>query len=173
MRFLWIPATGCKVIADFLAVMLIYNYYDMRLPFQSPNFWFDYFWAVPFFILSVIIFSVWSSSSWKHATYISTLFVANMFLCFLAGGIIGFWNNPWLVVSGWLWIIAVGVCLVVRYVRSLFSHPRQQEGWNHRLGGVRLVCTCVICLVLAVVHLCSAALGHYTRLQRPHTRVIR
>ena len=121
MRFLWVPATGCKAIADFLAVVLIYLYY------VSTNYWFDYFWAVPLIFLSVIIFCVWASSCWRRATRISIVFVANMFLCFLAGGIIGFWNNPWLVVSGWLWIVAVGVCLVVRYVRSLFSPPRQQD----------------------------------------------
>ena len=126
MRFLWVPATGCKAIADFLVVLLVYYHYVMKLTLLSPN-WFDYFWAVPLIFLSVIIFIVWASSCWRRATRISTVFVANMFLCFLAGSIVGFWNNPWLVVSGWLWIFAAGVCLVVRYVRSLFSPPRQKD----------------------------------------------
>jgi len=125
MRFIWIPATVCKAVADLFVVLLVYYHYIRKVTLQSPP-WFDYFWVVPFIIVAVIIFSVWASSSWRRTILISIVFSTNTLLCFLAGNFIGFWNNPWLVVAGWLWILSVVVCLVVRLIRSFFS-PRHQN----------------------------------------------
>lgn len=109
VRFSWMMGCACKAVADILAVVTIF--YQI-----------NYFVGVPFIIVGAIAFSVWASSDWMRAMKVSALFVANtFFVCFPIGSIVGFWDNPWLSVAAWLWVIAAIVCLLVRLGRQLAS----------------------------------------------------
>lgn len=108
VMFSWWCGIGCKAAADLLAVLTLY-------------FHFNYFIAAPLILFAGIILTAWASSSWMYAILVSGVFLVNVFLCGCIAQVYGFWSNPWIVVSAWLWGLAALACLVSRFVRWFCS----------------------------------------------------
>lgn len=108
VRLWWRWGLACKAVADLLAVLTLYHQ-------------FNYIIAAPVVLIAGIVLTVSASSSWLYAILVSGLLLVNVFLCGCTAQVYGFWSNPWIVVSAWLWDFAAVICLLTTFVRCCCS----------------------------------------------------